>query len=190
MEEKISFIPQKTLTKPIYRTGGIGFFMFVSIVVLVISALLFGGAYFYKGMVKNRVDVAVASLKKAQDILDPALIEEVGDIDAKIEGSKIILNQHRATTRVFEFLENSTLDSVRFSGFDFSYPLAKDGKPVLVLKGSTKGYSFLALQSEEFLKNKLVKNIAFSDFTLSDKGKVNFTASVEFDPGFLVYKSK
>jgi len=190
MEEKISFIPKKTLTKPIYRSGGIGFLMFVSIVVLVISALLYGGAYFYKGVVKNRVNVSVDSFKRAQDILDPALIKEVGDIDAKIESSKIILSQHRATTPILRFLENSTLDGVRFLGFDFSYPFGKDTKPTLVLKGSTKGYSFLSLQSEEFLKNKFVKNLTFSDFTLSDKGKVNFTATVEFDPSFLVYNIK
>lgn len=188
MDEKVSFIPKKTLTKPTYQSSGVGFLMFISLAILIISGLLLGGAYFYKGIVQGRVNVLLDSFKKAQEILDPALIQQVGDIDAKIENAKELLTQHRAVSSVFKFLETSTLTNVRFSNFDFSYPFAKDTQPILILKGSTRSYSLISQQSEEFMKNKFIKNISFSDFALGDRGMVNFTATIEFDPSFFAYK--
>ncbi|MFA4890521.1 MAG: hypothetical protein WC587_02740 [Candidatus Paceibacterota bacterium] len=188
MDEKVSFIPKKTLTKPIYKGSGLGFVLFISLVVLVISGLLFGGAYFYRDIAKGHVDVLLDSFKKAQEILDPALIQQMGSIDAKIENSKDILSQHRAVSPIFQFLETSTLNNVRFSSFDFSYPYTKDAKPILILKGSTRNYANLSLQSDEFIKNKFIKNIIFSNFTLGEAGMVNFTATMEFNPSFFAYK--
>jgi len=188
MEEKVSFIPKKTLTKPTYKSSGLGFLAFISLAILVISGLLLGGAYFYKGIAQGRVDTLLDSFKRAQAILDPALIQQVGSIDAKIENAKDILSQHRTVSPVFKFLETSTLSNVRFSNFDFSYPYTKDTKPIIVLKGSTRNYATLASQSNEFTKNKFVKNILFSNFTLGEAGMVNFTATIELDPSFFAYK--
>ena len=188
MDEKVSFIPKKTLNNPIYKSSGVGFLMFISLAVLIISGLLFGGAYFYRGMVQGRVAVLLDSFKRAQEILDPALIQQVGNIDGKIENAKDLLAQHRVASSIFKFLETSTLTNVRFSNFDFSYPFTKDTQPILILKGSTRSYSMIALQSNEFMKNKFIKNLAISDFALGDKGMVNFTATIEFDPSLFAYK--
>lgn len=188
MDEKVSFIPKKTLTKPIYKSSGLGFVMFISLAILVISGLLLGGVYFYKDIAQRNTNDLVTSFKRAQENLDPALIQQISDIDVKIESAKDLLAEHRAVSSVFKFLETSTLSSVRFSNFDFSYPFTKDTKPILVLKGSTRNYSLLSLQSEEFAKNKFVKNITFSNFALGDRGMVNFTATIEFNPSLFAYK--
>lgn len=188
MDEKVSFIPKKTLTKPAYQSGGLGFLMFISLAILVISGLLLGGVYFYKGIAQRNTDELITSFERAQENLDPALIRQISDIDVKIESAKGLLTNHRAISFIFQFLETSTLSSVRFSSFDFSYPLTKDAKPTLVLKGSTRSYSLLSLQSEEFAKNKFVKDMIFSNFALGDKGMVNFTATIEFDPSLFAYK--
>jgi hypothetical protein len=188
MEEKVSFIPKKTLTKPIYKSSGLGFLMFISLATLIISGLLLGGVYFYKGIAQRNTDDLVTSFNRAQENLDPALIQQISDIDVKIESAKNLLAEHRSISSVFQFLEISTLSNVRFSNFDFSYPSVKDTKPTLILKGSTRSYSLLSLQSEEFIKNKFVKNIIFSNFALGDKGMVNFTATIEFNPSFFAYK--
>ena len=188
MDEKVSFIPKKTLTKPTYQSSGLGFLMFISLAILVISGLLLGGVYFYKGIAQRNTDELAASFNRAQENLDHALIQQISDIDVKIESAKGLLADHRAISSVFQFLETSTLSNVRFSSFDFSYPFTKDTKPILVLKGSTRSYSLLSLQSEEFAKNKFVKNITFSNFALGDKGMVNFTATIEFNPIIFAYK--
>lgn len=188
MDEKVSFIPKKTLTKPIYKGSGLGFLMFISLAILVISGLLLGGAYFYRDIANGRVNVLLDSFKRAQDVLDPALIQQVNDIDAKIESAKNVLSQHRAVSQIFQFLETSTLSNVRFSDFDFSYLYTKDASPTIVLKGSTKNYATLALQSDEFMKSKFIKNIIFSNFSLGETGTVNFTVTMEFDPSFFAYQ--
>lgn len=165
-------------------------FFFFSFLIIVISGLLLGGAYLYKGFLEKNTSELLDSLKRAQDILDPVFIQEMQTIDTKIESSKVLLSQHRMPSVLFEFLEQSTLKSVRFSNFDFSYPSQKDEQVILNLKGVAKGYSSLALQAREFQKNKYVENIIFSGLSLGEKGVVNFSAKVIIDPNFLAYQVK
>ena len=190
MEEKGSFIPKKTLAKPVYVGSGVGLFLSFSFLMIVISGLLFGGAYLYKGFLEKNNNEMLDSLKRAQDILDPVFIQEMQTIDTKIESSKVLLGQHRMPSALFEFLEQSTLESVRFSNFDFSFPSQKDENVIVNLRGTAKGYSSLALQAREFQNNKYVENVIFSGLSLGEKGVINFSAKVIIDTNFLAYQVK
>lgn len=190
MEEKGSFIPKKTLAKPVYVGSRFGLFFFFSFLIIVISGLLLGGTYLYKGFLEKNISELLDSLKRAQDILDPVFIQKMQTIDTKIESSKVLLSQHRMPSALFEFLEQTTLESVRFSNFDFSYPSQKDEDVIVDLRGTAKGYSSLALQAREFQKNKYVENIIFSGLSLGEKGVVNFSAKIIIDPSYLAYQVK
>lgn len=200
MDEKISFIPKKTLNKPIYIGHKFSFFLIIGIASFIISGLLFGGAYFYKKALEQSIGAMEDSLKKAEDRLDMSFILEVRDLDAKIKIAEGILNNHKQLSGVFEFLEQSTLQNVRFSDFRFSYiesPIASSSKnpkteptPTLSLKGTTVGYTDLALQSREFLKSSFVKNVSFSNLILKEKGEVDFDVLIVFDPSHFIYQPK
>lgn len=165
-------------------------FFFSSFLILIISGLFLGGAYLYKGFLEKNISELLDSLKRAQDILDPVFVREIQTIDTKIESSKVLLSQHRMPSALFEFLEQSTLKTVRFSNFDFSYPPKKDGDVIINLRGTAKGYSSLALQAREFQRNKYMGNIIFSGLSLGEKGAVNFSAKIIINSDFLTYQVK
>ena len=109
-------------------------------------------------------------------------------ISGRIKSSKTLLSRHKAASNIFKFLEESTLQSVRFT--DFSYKLSKDQEPEVLMKGTTKSYSSLALQAEEFQKSKKVENITVSSLSLGDGGVVKFNMALVFEPDFIKYKVK
>lgn len=194
MDEKASFIPKKTLTRPVYAESKFSFFSFVSFLLLIISILILGGTYFYKGFLNKKTDTLFDSLKRAEDMLDPVFIEQMKSLDGKIETAKTLLAQHKMPTAIFEFLEQSTIKTVRFSNFDLSVNSPKDlgGSPeiVLNLSGIANSYASLALQSREFQKNENVKNIILSGLSLGERGDVKFSAQIIIDPGYLIYGPK
>lgn len=202
MDEKISFIPKKTLNKPIYTGHKFSFFLIIGTTAFLISGLILGGAYFYKRALEQSIGAMEDSLKKAEDRLDMSFILEVQDLDAKIKSAESILNSHKQLSGVFNFLEQATLQNVRFSDFRFSYIelqgslSLKNSKtknapaPTLSLKGTASGYADLALQSREFLKSSFVKDISFSNLALKEKGQVDFDARIILDPSYFVYQPK
>lgn len=186
--ETSSFIPKKSFEKPFYRPQGLGLLLGSSVVLLVVSALLFGGVYFYKNMLEKRVNTLAESLKRAQNAFEPSLILKLNDLADRIKSSENLLSRHKAAGNIFKFLEESTLQSVRFT--NFSYKLSKDQEPEVLMKGTAKNYSSLALQVEEFQKNEKVKNIAVSGLFLGDGGIVNFNIDLVFEPDFIKYNIK
>ncbi len=202
MDEKISFIPKKTLNKPIYIGHKFSFFLIIGIAAFLISGLISGGAYFYKRALEQSIGSMEDSLKKAEDRLDMSFIMEVRDLDAKIKVAENVLNNHKQLSGVFEFLEQSALQNMRFSDFHFSYiesqgvSSSKNSKtktepaPTLSLKGIAAGYTDLALQSREFSKSSFVKSVSFSNLILKEKGQVDFDALIVFDPSHFIYQPK
>lgn len=195
----MSFIPKKALDKPIYRGQGFGFFLTISFVALLISGLIFAGAYFYEKTLDKNVNQLKESLKRAEDILDLAFVAEIQELGAKIKAAKELLNNYKQTTTIFTFLEQATLQNVRFSSFKFSYSESANkssakietvAEPVVFLKGTARGYTDLALQSREFQKNQYVKSAVFSNFALKEEGLVDFEVKITFDPSYLIYQVK
>lgn len=194
MDEKSSFIPKKTLSRPVYAESKFSFFPFVSLLLLIISILMLGGVYFYKGFLNKKISVLFDSLKRAEDILDPVFVDQMQSLDSKMETAKTLLAQHKMPTAIFEFLEQSTLKTVRFSNFDLAINLPKDfgggAEVVLNLSGNANSYASLALQSREFQKNENVKNIILSGLSLGETGDVKFSAKIIIDPSYLIYNPK
>lgn len=194
MDEKASFIPKKTLDRPVYTESKFNFFSFVSFLLLIISVLMLAGVYLYKGFLNKKTGELFASLKRAEDMLDPVFIGQMQSLDSKMETAKTLLSQHKMPTAVFEFLEQSTLETVRFSSFDLVINPPKDLKEsaeiILNLSGTARSYASLALQSLEFQKNENVKNIVLSGLSLGEKGDVNFSAQIIIDQNYLIYNPK
>lgn len=191
MEQKISFIPKKNLTtSPNYRSEGMDFFLMSSLVLIVISGLLFGGSYFYKKALEGELAELNDSLQRAEERLNLSFIERAKTIDEKIKAAKLVLSEHSVATPVFKFLEESTLQKVRFSNFSLAYPKTKGQSPSVNMSGVSKGYTSLALQSREFKKSQYLEDVFFSGFSLTPTGDVNFSVNILFDPAFLIYRAE
>ncbi|MEK7187122.1 MAG: hypothetical protein AAB690_02395, partial [Patescibacteria group bacterium] len=87
----------------------------------------------------------------------------------------------------FDFLESSTLKSVRFT--DFSYGTSPAGVE-LVMKGQARSYAAVALQSDLFTKSSHFKNPVFSDLGLDESGNIIFTFRAIVNPNLISYQKQ
>ncbi len=186
--DKTAFIPKKPTSRPFYKTKGPGIFFVASLLALVFSGMFAGGVYVYEKMLEKRVNLLSQSLERANAAFEPALITELNRVSEKIESSKILLENHRMLTPIFDFLRKFTLKSVRFS--KFSVEFGKEGEALVSMNGTAKSYSSLALQMEEFQKDKSVEKLSVSGLSPSKDGFVKFNIEMAFNKNFIKYRER
>lgn len=186
-EEKLSFIPKKTFTRPSYKAGGPGLLVIFAFLVFLISLVVAGGLFFYKSNLEKQVDLLIQSLERAKAAFEPSLISEMIQASVKIDSAKSLFAQHKTLIPILDLLSKNTLKNVRFNGFNYS---GNEKEPIVTLKGVAKDYTNLAVQAKVFEDEKNIKSVSFSDFSLGDKGIVNFSVKIVVAPSFLAYKPK
>ena len=128
-----------------------------------------------------------ATLAKAKSSYEPNFIEKITELYNKIEAAKGIIKNHVAASRIFDFLENNTLTSVRFKSL--SYKFDRKGQVEITMAGEAKSFSAVALQSDVFGGQKIVKDPVFDNLDLDESGNVTFQFKAVIDPDFLLYKN-
>jgi hypothetical protein len=181
-----SFIPKTRLTGPTYRPRpSLGLGLFISLILFLISLGLFAGTYLYRQSLQKNVNDDIASLELAKKSLEPNLLDELNRVSFSIKAAKDIINQHNTASQIFKIISDSTLHDVRFLNFNFT---ATDKNPVVTMNGEAGSYASIALEAQIFQKNKAVSQASFSNFSLGEGGRVDFTTSITLDPSFLIYK--
>jgi hypothetical protein len=185
-EDKLSFIPQKTLEPAFYKRRGPGIIIVFSFLLFFISISAYGALFLYKNNLNKEINVLTDSLERAKAAFELSLINEVSQTSEKINYSKKLLEQHTSLVPVFDFLEKNTLKDISFKSFKYS--IAKNENPIVLLDGSAKNYSILALQGDIFEKDKNVKSVLFSGLGLGEKGMISFAVKLILDPSMFIFK--
>lgn len=199
MEQNIqsSFIPKQVLTKEARpRRESLGLFFLLSFVTLIIVLLFFGGAYGYKRYLDQAINRPcpssntpgavegcglLASLEvRRQSLNQQELILKIERLDKQLKRATVLLDSHRTLLPVFQFLEDETLQSIRYSSFN------QDGAN-LTLRGAARNYEGIALQSIVFSGHRTVKDFVFSDLNADAAGRVSFSLKLDLDPILLSY---
>jgi len=183
-----SFIPKKPIvaSESLVRKS-VDFFAIVATVLFLGSLVLAGTVYAWKFTLEKQVATSEASLVKAREQFDQAFIGYVNRLNSRIETSKSLLHNHVGASTIFGFLASHTLKTISYSGFTYSYEA--DGTVKVVLTGLAKGYSTIALQSEEFGKqNQYIKSPIFSNLNPDQTGAVTFTLTALLDPNLISYQ--
>jgi len=191
---KSSFIPKQAISRQLGREHQpMGLFMLVSIVVLLISLLVTGGAYAWRYTLNDSIKKACPPDATNEDIdrcgLEAALtlvrdsikeyqptIDKVQKLDRQLRRAEELLTNHRTLLPLFALLEEETLQTVRYNSFDYK----ADGK--VSFGGQAKSYESIALQSIEFAKSPFIKDFVFSGLNLGQDGIVVFKLDMEIDP--------
>ncbi len=195
-----SFIPKQVLVKESRpRREPLGLFFLLSLVVLFIVLLFLGGVYVYRSTLDSEINRPcpsvnpgaiegcglIASIEARRQSLDQTLILRIERLDKLLKRAAVILDNHRTLLPVFRFLEDQTLQTIRYSSF------SQTGAS-LNLRGSAQNYEGIALQSIIFAENSRVENSRVKDFVFSDLnvdagGRVNFSLKLEVNPKLLNY---
>ncbi len=203
---KISFIPQKPISRKVQRSGRpTSLLLVLSFAVFFFTFVLYGGMTFYSFNLKKVIDDKQGELKLSKEELDPGdTMGKAQKFQKKITDVKNVLDSHIAPSVVFGLLEDITLQSISFSTFEFTGSDDTTGQGVVVdeksvrtlfsikLKGRAPGYSSVAYQSEvikeEIKENTRIEDFSISGISLDETGNVLFDLELGVAPSFLVYR--
>ena len=185
-----SFIPKKPImqTPETEVSRGTNLLLLISIFLFVGSIVLALGVYLYKGALVRDIANKKVSLARARDAFEPASIVKLQRLSRRLDLSRTVLANHLAPSQLFDSLESSTLQNVRFSSMDLAINQAKN-TGLLTMKGQARSYGAVARQSDVFAKVASIKNPVFSELNLDQKGNVVFTFTASVDPNALRYQS-
>lgn len=186
---KTSFIPKQEIrtmgTRP---PSGFRFSILsiIAMVALVASVVLSVSVFLYQKSLVKSINNMNAELVAARSNFEPNFINEMIKLDKRLEMVKSLINNHQAVTIFFDLLEQKTLQSLRFTSFEYSSNAG--GALAVTLKGEASNFSSVALQSDVFDAEPKLENPIFSGLGLDDGGNVNFEFKSNLKKSDFLYK--
>ena len=193
-----SFIPKRPVsTEPVpvshKSSHVVGLLSLLAAVVVIATGVSYVGVRFYhKNLLaqKAKLDLQINEARKG---IGTDFLADMKRLDARIVGVKQTIDNHIVVSPIFAALEQTTLRSVQYKTFSYIFdtdPATKSKIVKVTLTGSAKSYATIALQSDSFTQNRLIKNPVFSNLTLDDKtNAVTFKLVFEVNPASLSYES-
>lgn len=191
-----SFIPKRPVSsEPVsasHRSRTVGLLSFVAVIVVIATILAYGAVYLYEIRLKGQKVKIENSIDGARDGLGTEFVTDMKRLSARIEGVKSLLKSHIVVSPIFDALQETTLRSVQYKSFGYAITTDTTTKTQMVkvdLAGTAKSYATIALQSDAFSQNELIKNPVFSDLTVDEKtGRVGFKLTFNVTPTDLSYQ--
>src|SRR3989344_2535931 len=181
-----SFIPKKPVASVYANTKTPVSLLFLIALVLFLGSLLAaGGTFTYLTYLKQSIGNKSASLDRSRKVFEPAVIAELVRLNSRIKLGSEVLGSHVSASSLFSFLERSTLESVRFT--DLGYTLDGQGAASIRLEGEARTFGDVALQSDEFGKQRVLKDVYFDNINTDQAGKVVFSVRATIDPSLLLF---
>jgi len=144
-----------------------------------ILILILIGSYFYLDSAVKRMTLEIQKREQFLKVgsSEKALQNNLKLIESRIESFADLLSRHYNVGNIFVFLESVCLPKVQFSDFKFDF-----SKERVVLSGETDNFMMLEQQLHILRQEPLIKKVNLSDVSTNEKGRVDFTFSLVFDP--------
>lgn len=192
-----SFIPKRPVsTEPIsprHRSHTIGLLSLLATIVVIATILSYAFVYLYQRELAAQKTSAEQRIDQARQNIGTSFLGDMKRLDMRIGAIKQIIASHIVVTPIFAALEQTTLHSVQYTSFTYSFdtdPVTNNTMVKVTLLGTAKSYSTIALQSDAFAQNTLIKNPIFSNLTVDDKtNNVGFKLEFMVDPAALSYET-
>src|SRR3989344_9139849 len=104
MDEKLSFIPKRSLSSRPASRGGWGGFVLFSFLIFILSGALWGGLYMYKNYLNDNIAQLGQSIENQKASFEIPTVNEITDFSEKISVVKKLLDEHKAFSNVLDFL--------------------------------------------------------------------------------------
>jgi len=190
-----SFIPKAPIVQARKAKSGISFFLLVSIIIFFVSLGLGAWVFLEKKILIQEITSEQATITQNKNglISDSNTVESIIDLDNRINVAKALLANHVSISPIFAFLQQVTLQDVRFNSFTFS-SAGKDANGNdtvgVEMTGVARDWESVASQADEFdlpdWKN-IISEPKLSGFSLNADGSVAFSFSATINPQFLLY---
>jgi len=188
---KSSFIPSDAVVSPTRKTAQRTSFgdllILIGIVLLVASAALAVAVFLYVQYLEQSSASKVEQLKRAKDVFEPALIQELTRLDDRMRVADKVLKNHIAPSRLFQILEELTLQTVSYDNLTFK---ATDAQNIsMQMSGTARSVNSIALQADYLSRSGTIANPIFSNIARKQDG-VHFDLSALVSPLALRYNQQ
>jgi hypothetical protein len=188
-EFKTTFIPKRNLANVKQpesnasknRRSIIGILALLLFITAIVST---AGVFLYKVQLAAVLNSRIESINRAEKAFEPSVILDLKKLDIRLRAGTVLLDQHVAISDFLISLGESTLPEVSFSDFSFDY--SEEGSSVNI-NGEAQGYLQIAQQSDIFEDNEYIQNPIFSDFSLTDTGRVTFGLEFTINPELIAF---
>jgi cell division protein FtsB len=171
----IEIIPRRAAPLPLWLK-----ILFYILIALLLAAIL---SYFILGYFQKKslttlqnLEEEIAKEKTPQKI---AKEQEILSYQKKINDFARILDHHFIASKFFSFLEKTSHPRIWFSKINLS-----PGEQLAVVSGRAETFSVLGQQFQILKKEALIKNASLAEISLGEKGEIEFTLILSFDPKF------
>jgi hypothetical protein len=205
METKFqtSFIPKKQAPSmgmagnPVIRKPKSSIFMTLATLIFIASLVGAVGSYAWKYVLISSQETYKKDLAKRREQFDLNLIEDLKEINIKINMARQLMNNHIAVSQVFDTISRFTIQNVRFLSFELESGTgvgAGASQFKIDMKGLGSNFSTVAFQSdvlaklEDYNLRKAVENPILADPIEDDRGVVSFNLTATIDPKNISYQ--
>ncbi len=194
-EMTTTFIPKKTPSVlPTPAAGGVpvrpkgnSLLNIIATLVFIVALLSSGGVYLYKSYLTKNITTMKDTISRAEKAFEPSLILELVRLDTRLKVSSQLLSRHTAFSPLFRALEQATLSDIAYTSFQFEYD---EGVPRVQMKGLATRYTPIAQQSTLLGQSNIIVDHIFSNFALTDAGRVSFDLNYALNPQLLLFSSQ
>jgi hypothetical protein len=192
-----SFIPKRPVVAGVQpersKTHAVGLLSLVTGIVVAATVLSFVFVYFYENSLTAQRAKLEESINEARNGVGTDFLADMKRLNARIAGVNTLLTRHIVVTPIFEALQATTLRSVQYKTFTYQFlndPVNKTQIVQVMLTGTAKNYTTIALQSDAFAQNPIIRNPVFSGLTVDDKASgVTFNLTFDVSPSDLSFES-
>lgn len=141
-------IPKLVKKKHTFRV-----FSFLSTSAILLSIVSAVGVFAYSQISLQQLNAAKQTLAEASSVDTRSKVEELEIFHQKITTAQNLIDNHIASSKIFQRLEEATKASVRITSLDYTYD--PGFQALLEVTASSKDYMSIALQNIAFLNNPI-----------------------------------
>lgn len=191
MEPKFqsSFIPKRPVVDSPKMLGPVtknrNIFSILATIMFIITLFAVGGAFGYRKYVESQIAADDKKLSEARSAFEESKIQNLLIASARLNSIKILLENHYVISEVLVMLQNLTIKNMRFDSLSYQNFA---GRATLSMDSEAISYNAVASQRDIFVDSGLLADVAFSAFSLSDRGYVRSKMTATVLPKLISYK--
>lgn len=163
------------------RKKGSPLVLYLGLFVFAAAILATGAVFLYGRMMDGQVVELEKQLAQAEAGVDVSALDLMEQTASKLTLARTVFEDHQVIAPLFRFLENNTLEQVRYSNFSYV------GEGALSMQGEATSYEAIAQQSDIFSGSAVIESHIFSGFALGADGTVRFDLRVTPVEGMTMY---
>lgn len=170
-------VPQRSLER---AERGMGIVFVVALLFFLVALGLYGAVYLYRGELQSSIDEATRELAQVEEELEPEIIAEIARVDRGLLTARSLLREHVHPSRIFQLLEDNTLQTVRYDSFSYALNQA-----TVTLSGEVDNFTNLTREIALLRSLPAVTAVSFSNIALKGEGKIGFSLGITFNKNLL-----